>query len=188
MPRDPRLWDLTGGASKLNTHRDVVLEMFRAGKALADIGKKFGMCASGVQRWLRAEGEYERCVRCALPECEVEFPFRAKKLYCSNLHARRANARVWYARSEVQNAARYAVNRALVNGLLIRPSSCERCGSTPPRGKDGRAAIHADHHRGYDEAHRLDIWWVCSTCDYKIENLRAAGKVINRDHPDDQIH
>jgi len=188
MPRDPRLWDLTPGASQLNDDRDDVIDLFRGGMALAKIGAKFGMVAAGVQKWLRAQGEYDRQVTCALEECDVIYPFRPGKLYCTNLHARRANARAVRHKFPEKEQARSALSRALYSGQIDRPKKCERCGRRPGQGKDGRSLIKADHHHGYDKAHHLDVWWICSGCDHEIEKLRREGNVVDREHPLLDIH
>ena len=49
-----------------------------------------------------------------------------------------------------------AVAWALVFGLLIRPDTCQRCGSD--------ARLHAHHHNGYEQEHWLDVQWLCSPC------------------------
>jgi len=189
MVRDPRLWDLTLGASRFNAHEEEVLDLFREGESLAKIAKRFGMVASAVRNWLQGKGEYDRVVKCLLPECDITYSFRPRKLYCTNLHARRANARVCYWKSIDKNKARGFVHRAIASGKIERPKGCERCGCEPSRGKDGRSLIKADHHHGYDVLHHLDVWWICSNCDHEVEKLRRAGKTVNRDHPfRDDVH
>lgn len=48
-----------------------------------------------------------------------------------------------------------AVERALKSGKLIRPHKCECCGiDCKPEA----------HHRIYDDAHLLDVQWLCRTC------------------------
>lgn len=183
MPRDPRLWDLTAGASQLNEVREEVIDLFRGGMALAKLGARFGMVASGVQKWLRAQGEYDREVKCSLDECDAVYSFRPGKLYCTNLHARRANARVARLKFPEKERARSALSQALYSGKIDRPKKCERCGCLPGYGKDGRSLIKADHHHGYDEAHYLDVWWICSGCDHEVERLRRDGAVVDREHP-----
>jgi len=183
MPRDPRQWDLTKGASKLNEHRDEVIDLFREGLSLAKIGARYGMVASGVMKWLRAAGEYDRVADCLLPECSERFTFRPRKLYCTNLHARRANARERYNKDQPKNKARSAVTQAVSKGQLVRSEICERCEVRPGYGKDGRTLIRADHHHGYDQAHELDVWWLCSRCDHEVEGLRKREIVVTREHP-----
>ena len=41
-------------------------------------------------------------------------------------------------------------------GLLIRPETCERCGSG--------AKLHAHHHNGYEREHWIDVQYLCSPC------------------------
>lgn len=185
MPRDPSQWDTSAGASKLNEHADDVVERFRRGETLVEIAGRYGMAASGVQKWLVGQGEYRRKVACTLPECEKTFPFRPRKLYCTNLHARRANARARNATADERkkNSARNKFKKALASGVSIRPDGCERCGVNPGVAKDGRSLLQADHHYGYDAPHVLDVWWLCKSCDHTVSGLRRKGEIVNRDSP-----
>ena len=62
-----------------------------------------------------------------------------------------------------QAAAHNAVYRAVNSGALtVMP--CARCG-LEPKVINGKQRIQAHHPRGYDEAHRLDVEWLC-TADY----------------------
>jgi hypothetical protein len=56
---------------------------------------------------------------------------------------------------------------AIRDGRLCVPEECESCGSSGP------ARIEAHHHQGYDEAHWLDVIWLCHSC-----HMRADG-IIN---------
>jgi hypothetical protein len=56
-----------------------------------------------------------------------------------------------------------ALHRALRNGIVIKPKSCERCGKTP-QSRD----LHGHHHHGYDEKHWLDVEWLCASCHLKV--------------------
>lgn len=183
MPRDPRLWDLAKGASKLNKHRDEVIQLFRDGLSLAKLSKHYGMVATGVQKWLRMHGEYDRTTTCELPECEITFPFRPRKRYCSRLHVRRANSRVRNARPEekIKNAARNKLRQAVYDGRVLRPLKCERCNQLGGFAKDGRSLIQADHHHGYENDHALNIWWICKSCDTEIEKLRRSGLIVTKE-------
>lgn len=73
---------------------------------------------------------------------------------------------------EQRKRARRAVNRAIRNGDLVRPTSCERCDVSPERAKNGKALIDAHHRGGYDEDHWLDIIWVCQSCHQKVHARR----------------
>jgi hypothetical protein len=174
-------WNSGKGQSLLHEHRDEVLKLFREGLALKKIGAKFDMTATAVQSWLKNQGE----------ECDEVFPFRPRKLYCTNLHARRANARDQSKKAgqAEKNRARSKAQRALYRGDITRPTKCERCGKKPKKGKDGRTGIRADHHLGYTVEHALDIWWICTMCDHEVEKLRKAGKTVNKSNPcRDDIH
>lgn len=62
-------------------------------------------------------------------------------------------------RNPEQQKARDAVKCAIRNGKLTR-GPCEFCGE--------RDDVQAHHHNGYDEAHRLDVKWLCRTCHNKV--------------------
>jgi hypothetical protein len=49
-----------------------------------------------------------------------------------------------------------AVRRAVRQGLIIRLTECEDCGTT--------ASLDGHHHNGYDDAHVLDVRWLCKAC------------------------
>lgn len=57
--------------------------------------------------------------------------------------------------------ARRIVRTAIQSGLLSRPNACSKCGASPSS-RDGRALIHAHHHKGYDNP--LDVEWLCPKC------------------------
>ncbi len=185
MPRDPSQWNTAKGESKLNEVADEVIAAFREGQSLRAIGRTYSMSPTGIQKWLRAQGEYKETSVCGLPECDVEFPYRPKKLYCTNLHARRANARDRALTEEEQEKIRIRrrMIQAIRNGTVKRPDTCERCGGSPKPAKDGRSLIQADHHHGYSDETALDIWWLCKPCDVAVEKLRKKGKTVNRETP-----
>lgn len=53
------------------------------------------------------------------------------------------------------------VRSAIESGTLVRPDSCNRCGQSPPKARDGRSRIHAHHH---DYSRPLDVEWICAKC------------------------
>ena len=77
--------------------------------------------------------------------------------------------------SQIKEAARRAVNAAIQRGDLVRPQDCSRCGCTPPRGRDGRSLIRADHYMGYAPEYHLTIQWICTTCDGDLERERRKA-------------
>jgi hypothetical protein len=52
--------------------------------------------------------------------------------------------------------ARAAVYAAVRTGKLRKPRQCQACGRT--------RSVQAHHHHGYDDAHRLDVAWMCVEC------------------------
>lgn len=63
-----------------------------------------------------------------------------------------------------KHRARAAVERALKQGLLVRPAICPACGCEDQGGVDGRTLIQAHHD---DYAKQLDIKWLCVSCHSK---------------------
>jgi len=55
--------------------------------------------------------------------------------------------------------ARRAVSAAVKAGTIEKPRECQRCGLVV-----GRRRLQGHHHNGYDDAHRLDVIWLCRTC------------------------
>ena len=78
-----------------------------------------------------------------------------------------------------KESAYRAVKTAIKNGVLLRPSVCQNCGTIPKPTTDGRAAIQA-HHADYSRP--LDVEWICAKCHRKETPLpkimggRAIGE------------
>lgn len=70
--------------------------------------------------------------------------------------------------------ARAAIKRAIQRGALVRPEVCQRCGALDRKRVDGRSAIHAHHHRGYE--HPLDVEWLCPTCHFSEDHRPAKER------------
>lgn len=68
-------------------------------------------------------------------------------------------------------AARTALQRALRNGALTRPSACEQCGS--------QKRLHG-HHADYSRP--LAVRWLCQSCHLQLHarHRRAGGTPISR--------
>lgn len=98
-----------------------------------------------------------RSHRCKL--CDHRRP-REKRGRPRLQHNRRMQAR-YRQRYPEKNRAKAAVNRAVKQGQLVRPTQCEDCGWESEPAKDGRAAIHA-HHDDYSKP--LDVAWLCIRC------------------------
>ena len=73
--------------------------------------------------------------------------------------------------SDPHERARRAVHNALRSGKLSK-APCELCGI------DDERVLEAHHYQGYDEAHWLDVQWLCVRCHAKVDAIRAqwAGK------------
>ena len=66
--------------------------------------------------------------------------------------------------SPQQKAAYDAVRSAHHKGVLVRPTSCQRCGLPERKGSDGRSLLHGHHH---DYQKPLDVEWLCTKCHRK---------------------
>jgi hypothetical protein len=82
--------------------------------------------------------------------------------------------------------AQQQVIKATKNEDLIRPSSCELCGSTPDpikvcyeSGTIFRPAIVAHHWRGYD--YPLDVWFICAHCNVKLSGEQFHNGSVSKD-------
>ncbi len=62
-------------------------------------------------------------------------------------------------RNTQQERVGYRLREAVRLGEIQKPGNCERCG----KHATGRA-LHGHHHNGYDEAHALDVVWLCGSC------------------------
>lgn len=67
-------------------------------------------------------------------------------------------------RAIMRERARRAVAVALRDGRLVRPATCSACGRVGRPQERGRAEIQAHHANGYDEAHALDVVFLCQRC------------------------
>lgn len=87
-----------------------------------------------------------------------------KRLRATSSH--RARERRHAAKSRAKHPekapAYRAVRAAIAAGTLVRPALCQSCGSSGSPMSDGRAAIQAHHHHGYDRP--LDVLWLCVDC------------------------
>ena len=54
--------------------------------------------------------------------------------------------------------ARDAVYRALKEGRMVKPQTCQDC---------GKEAYLEGHHSSYEESHWLDVQWCCKSCHNK---------------------
>ena len=109
-----------------------------------------------------------------LNHCKVCVKDRVNQHRQDNLEKVRAydRARLQPKRSKypIQYKANGAVNRALKDGDLIRPSSCSCC---------GKICVPDGHHWSYDEKHWLDVIWLCRSCHGKEhERLRELGNCL----------
>jgi hypothetical protein len=70
-------------------------------------------------------------------------------------------------------AAREAANYAIRTGRIVRPATCEQCGTDPGHDRLGRTRLRADHFAGYAREHWLTVRFLCPTCDGL--QIRAAN-------------
>jgi Bacillus phage endonuclease len=83
----------------------------------------------------------------------------------------RERLREYAARADRQKiAARSALNYLIRVGRLTRPTSCSRCGASPPPDHAGRSQVEA-HHR--DHSRPFEVEWVCPRCHVAVEGVAA---------------
>lgn len=61
--------------------------------------------------------------------------------------------------SDEKILARRALRRAVADGLVVKSTSCSKCGETVESKR-----LDGHHHNGYDETHWLDVVWLCKNC------------------------
>jgi hypothetical protein len=59
--------------------------------------------------------------------------------------------------------------RAKRNGMIIVPDKCSNCGQSGP--------VHGHHFLGYEEAHQLDVHWLCPSCHSSLHAKIRANRV-----------
>ena len=74
-------------------------------------------------------------------------------------------------RDAVKIKARSVIASAIARGEIVRPDTCELCGSKPPRAKDGRSNIEAHHE---DHTKPFDVQWICTGCHGKLTERRCG--------------
>lgn len=72
-----------------------------------------------------------------------------------------------------QRKSKQIYGRALRNGVLVRPDTCECCGEKPEPGKSGYTRIQGHHHKGYD--YPLEVQWLCVSCHRKVHSRWTDG-------------
>lgn len=73
-----------------------------------------------------------------------------------------------YERNAMAHRAQESVARAIRNGSLVRPASCEECGQVSPR-------IHAAHR---DYSRRLDVRWLCVSCHNRWDHAQPKSAAL----------
>lgn len=61
-----------------------------------------------------------------------------------------------------KKAAYEAVNKAIRQGVLIRPRKCSRCSRSDQR-------IEGHHHEGYSKENRINVVFLCTSCHRAVE-------------------
>jgi hypothetical protein len=74
--------------------------------------------------------------------------------------------RRWQIKNPDAYAAQVEVGKAIRDGRLVRPQSCQRCGS-----RTRVVAVHRDY------ARPLDVDWICYLCRYRARRA-ASGDPI----------
>lgn len=94
----------------------------------------------------------------------------------------------------LMNRAHAAVRKAVRDGVLFKPESCEHCGRV--------GYIHGHHHNGYESGYELDVVWLCPRChktaekamplvrkvEYRESSLTTQVRAILRKYTPAEIH
>lgn len=115
----------------------IAIKMYEDGKSLAEIGRHFDVSRQSMWDLLRRR-----------------ISLRGNRRMGEDNHFYRGGALA-------DDAAQGRVEKAVLRGLLIRPSVCEQCGGNGQPYKDGRAPIQA-HHCDYNKP--LEVMWLCKGC------------------------
>ena len=115
-----------------------------------------------------ATGRMSRCKTC-IAEVRREghrrdperFREYARRWSRSHPETKRAGVERWQAENPEKRAAHEAVHSALRSGSLVRPETCERCGTEDQPIAGGRRLLQA-HHADY--LLPLEVEWLCSLC------------------------
>lgn len=106
--------------------------------------------------------------------------YKAKRRIQRKKHAAKeaAYARMFRHRPEqiIKNRARTLARSAIVDGRIVRSSSCELCGKPDVKRSDGKSSLRADHYAGYDNP--LTVRFVCCTCDGTQERQRNNTTIL----------
>jgi hypothetical protein len=126
------------------------------------------------------------CSHCNATKPLGEFPIDTRHAdghypVCRECMAKKTRA--WYARNsdtvKEKNSSRekenpekrnawMVLNTAIARGDIRKPNRCESCN------KSGRL-IEAHHWKGYDDAHQLDVQWLCRSCHkYAHTNIKNS--------------
>jgi len=83
------------------------------------------------------------------------------------LSRRRANPELnnsYRKRHPEKYKAHNALSNAIRDRKIIKPSACEKCGTSNKK-------IHGHHWHGYDKDHWLDVQWLCPICHKSEETI-----------------
>jgi|ERR1035437_397690 hypothetical protein len=112
---------------------------------------------------------YQRALRLKQHDKNLQ---RYRDFYQENSERIKEYQRQHYVENKEMGLARSRLQRALQSGKLIRPESCEICGSVPGTSSAGRSRIVAYFHRGYGVP--LDVQWICAACRGRISQKSDA--------------
>jgi transposase-like protein len=118
------------------------------------------------------DGMTARCKSClsAYDKKRADLPHRVKARldYAKTDKGKEAGNKAkikFLKRNPIKRMASIMVGNAVRDGKLIKPDSCEDCGTTPIR-------LHGHH---YDYAYPLVVRWLCPGCHNKWHKLNGEG-------------
>lgn len=97
---------------------------------------------------------------------------RVNQLYAEDTEFRekiQATKTAWSERNPHKRKAQYALSNAVRDSKIIKPTSCEHCGTSEKKIQG--------HHWSYLEEHWLDVIWLCTGCHGKEhKRLNEIGR------------
>lgn len=78
-----------------------------------------------------------------------------------------------------QLKAQSAVSKAIREGVLVRPDTCELCGSIPLPA--AHAQIVAHHWQGYEGDAAIDVLWICASCNVILRGQKYHNGSVTKE-------
>jgi hypothetical protein len=113
------------------------------------------------------DGRLNKCIECTKNDVKTRSVLESDKVHQYDRERSKSAKRKlcatkhqieWRKNNPEKYKAHNAVNNALRDGKITKPSACEICGNERP--------LHGHH---YDYALPLDVIWICEECHAQIQ-------------------